>query len=134
MKTSLLRWSAFTLAAGAWTLLSAGCIMSDGGYGYDDGGYAGPGYYDSFGVDYGGWGPGYHVAPFRGGDHHRDGGGRDGGGRDGGGHTGGPSYHPAPASRPTPSLPHGGGGHGGHGGGGGGGHGGGVGGGGGGRH
>lgn len=114
MKTSLLRWSAFTLAAGAWTLLSAGCIMSDGGYGYDDGGYAGPGYYDSFGVDYGGWGPGYHVAPYRGGDHR-------GGGA--GGHAGGPSYHPAPASRPVPSLPRGGGGGhggGGHGGGGGG--------------
>jgi hypothetical protein len=114
MKKSWLLWSAFFIAAGAWILLSSGCIMSDGGYGYDEGGYAGPGYYDSFGVEYGDWGPGYRVAPFRGGDHHRNWNDHRGGGgtRPGGigGHSGGPSYHPAAGSRPTPSLPRGGGG------------------------
>ena len=35
----------------------------------------GAGYYEPSGVDYGGWGPGYHVAPFRGGDHRPTGGG-----------------------------------------------------------
>ena len=105
MKTSFFRWSAFTLAAAAWTLLSAGCIMPDGGYGngYDDGGVIGAGYYDTYGVDYGGWGPGYHVAPFRGGGHRPDGGER----RGAGGNPGGHAYRSAPASRSMPSLPHG---------------------------
>ena len=104
MKTSYLRWPAFTLAAVTWTFLSAGCIMPAGEYGYDDGGPVGVGYYESYGVDYGGWGPGYHVAPYRGG--HRDGGEHrpgGGGGRPGGGH----SFRAAPASRAMPSLPHG---------------------------
>ena len=103
MKTSYVRWSAFTLAAVTWSLLSAGCIMSDGGYGYDDGGAIGVGYYESYGVDYGGWGPGYNVAPYRGGPH-REGGERRRG--DPGGGRGGHAYRSAPASRSMPSLPH----------------------------
>ena len=97
MKTFFLRWSAFTVAAVAWTFLSAGCIMSDGGYGYDGGGAVGVGYYEPFGMDYGGWGPGYQVAPYRGG--RREGGERRSGG-------GGHAYRSAPASRSMPSLPH----------------------------
>ena len=97
MKTSFMRLSAFTVAAVTWTFLSAGCIMSDGGYGYDGGGVVGVGYYEPFGVDYGGWGPGYHVAPYR--DGRREGGERRPGG-------GGHAYRSAPASRSMPSLPH----------------------------
>lgn len=101
MKISLLRWSAFTLVAVAWTFLSAGCIMSDGGYGYGyDDGVIGAGYYEPYGVDYGGWGPGYHVAPFRDAGHRPDGGEHRSSG--GGSHA----YRSAPASRSMPSLPH----------------------------
>jgi hypothetical protein len=32
-------------------------------------------YYEPYGAVYGGWGPGYHVAPFRGGAHRGAGGG-----------------------------------------------------------
>jgi hypothetical protein len=54
------------------------------GVGYD------AGYYEPYGYEYGGWGPGYRVGPGRGGDRR-------------GGHPG--SYRPAPSSRPTPSIP-----------------------------
>jgi len=102
MKTSFLRWPAFTLSALTWTFLSAGCILSDGGNGYDDG-VVGADYYDSVGVgvDVGGWGPGYHVAPYRGGGHRPEEGERRPGG------AGGHAFRPAPASRSMPSLPHG---------------------------
>ena len=110
MTTLFLRRAAFTLAAVTWAFLASGCILSDGGpgYGYDGGGAVGVGYYEDYGVDYGGWGPGYQVAPFRGDDHRHDGGEHrpDGGHRpEGGGRPGGHSYHPAPASRSMPSLP-----------------------------
>ena len=103
MKASLLRRSAFLLSAVTWTFLSAGCIMSDGGY--DNGGAVGVDYYESYGVDYGGWGPGYQVAPYRGGGHRPEGGEHRPSGADG--HQGGHAYRPAPASRSLPSLPHG---------------------------
>jgi hypothetical protein len=96
MKTFFLHWSAFILVAVTWTFLSAGCIMPYGGYGYDDGGV---GYYEPYGIDYGGWGPGYNVAPYRGG-HGNGGEYRSGGG--------GHAYRSAPASRSMPSLPNGG--------------------------
>ena len=115
-----LRWSVFTLSLATWAFLASGCIMADGGggYGYDDG-MVGSGYYESFGVEYGGWGPGYHVAPYRGGhdrgdEHHRDGGERRpsgtvqpsiGGHEGGGGRQGGHSYRPAAGTRAMPSLP-----------------------------
>lgn len=101
MKTTFLRCFFFALSALTWSFLSAGCVMSDGGYGYDDG-VVGADYYDSvgIGVDVGGWGPGYHVAPYRGG--HRPEGGEH---RPGG--AAGHAYRSAPASRSMPSLPHG---------------------------
>ena len=76
MNILLLRWLVLAFVVGTLTVLSAGCILSDGGYGYDDGGRGvGADYYEPYGADYGGWGPGYHVAPFRGGGHRRTGGG-----------------------------------------------------------
>jgi hypothetical protein len=59
------------------------------GVGYD------AGYYEPYGYDYGGWGPGYIVGPGRGGDR------RGHGPHLGGGHA----YRPAPSFRPTPSIP-----------------------------
>jgi hypothetical protein len=105
MNNVLLRW--LTLASGivTLTLLLAGCLVPVGGDGYYDGGFVGGAdYYESYGTNYGGWGPGYQVAP------HRNGGYRPPGG---GGHSApahisapaAPTYRPAPASRSTPSLP-----------------------------
>lgn len=112
MNILLIRWSVRAFVVGTLTVLSAGCILSDGGYGYDDGGYGAAYYEQPYGADYGGWGPGYYVAPFRGG-HHRP--------PDGGVHASAHAYRSAPASRSMPSLPsHGGGGSGGSRGGGGG--------------
>ena len=105
MNNLLLRWLALAFGVGTLTILLAGCIVPDGEYGYDDGVSDGVDYYEPYGVVYGGWGPGYHVAPYRGGRPRRP---------DGGGHP----YRPAPASHPMPSLPsHSGGGRGGGGGG-----------------
>ncbi len=84
------RWMAAGLGALVLTALHA-CVVSgvgvDGtvGVGYD------AGYYEPFGYEYGGWGPGYRVGPGRGGDRR-------------GGHPSG-SYRAAPASRSTPSIP-----------------------------
>jgi hypothetical protein len=57
-------------------------------------GYVG-GYYEPSGYEYGGWGPGYHVGPWRGGGRPYD---RPGTGRQ-------PAYRPAPAGRSAPSIP-----------------------------
>jgi hypothetical protein len=106
-----------SLAFVVWTLtvLLPGCYLPGGGYGYDDGGGIGVGYYEPYGGDYGGWGSGYHVAPFRGGDHRST---------SGGGHASEHAYRSAPISHSTPSIPsqsrsaggeHGGGGDGGRG-------------------
>ena len=82
-------------------VLLSGCVIGGGGY-YGDGGI-GVGYYEPYGVEYGGWGHGYQVAPFRGGDdHHRDGDYRSTGG---GGQVPARAYKAAPASRPIPSIP-----------------------------
>jgi len=65
---------AIALAAAFVTILSFGCVVAGGGYGYgyDDG----PGYYEPYGAEYGGWRPGYHVAPvLYGGQPHSGGGG-----------------------------------------------------------
>jgi hypothetical protein len=94
----------------------AGCVAA-GGYGYDTGGLD---YYEPSGGYYGGWGPGYHVGPFRDGRHfdHRV-----------GGRPVAHAFRAAPASHAMPSIPshargggRGGGGHAGGGGHGGGGH------------
>ncbi len=77
-------------------LLASACAGP--GYGYDEGVGIGAGYYEPYGYDYGGWGPGYAVGPYRGG-HGPD---RGGGGRPG------HAYRSAPASRSAPSIPSGG--------------------------
>jgi hypothetical protein len=74
------------------------CIATGPGY---DGGvgvaYVG-GYYEPYGRDYGGWGPGYQVAPPRGGERRPE-------------QLPPHDVRPAPPTRPTPSdptRPHGG--------------------------
>lgn len=96
MNTLLLRRSARACVIGLFTVLSSGCVVTGGGYGYDGGAGIGAGYYEPVGVDYGGWGPGYQVAPVRG--------GYNGPGR-GGGNQASHAYRPAPASRAMPSIP-----------------------------
>jgi hypothetical protein len=69
----------------------AGCAVGvDGGGGV---GYVG-GYYEPFGYDYGGWGPGYAVGPYRGGAGFSN---RDRG------HA--PAFRPAPGGHSMPSIP-----------------------------
>jgi hypothetical protein len=73
----------------------AGCVA---GGGYDGGVSVGydVGFYEPFGYDYGGWGPGYGVGlPRRGYDR----------GRPDFHSAPHPSYRPAAPSRPMPSLP-----------------------------
>ena len=89
------RWLAAGLGAVLLTLLNACAVTGVGvdgsvGVGYD------AGYYEPYGYEYGGWGGGYRVGPGRGGDRRGD-------DRRGGGPP--RSYRPAPASRPTPSIP-----------------------------
>jgi len=95
MNIFFLRWSALAIEVGMLTVLSAGCVLS-GGVGYDDGGVVGAAYYEPAGVVYGGWGPGYRVAPYRGDGHRTTG---------EGGRAPVHAYRPAPASRTMPSLP-----------------------------
>jgi hypothetical protein len=74
----------------------AGCVV---GGGYDGGATVGydVGFYEPFGYDYGGWGPGYGVGlPRR---------GYDRGGRPDVHSAPHPSYRPAAPSRSMPSLP-----------------------------
>ena len=107
MRNVRLRWSSVGAIAGLLMIVPTGCAVPDGGVAYD-GGY-GADYYDTFGVDYGGWGDGYYVGPYR-----------NGGYRGGGfGHSGPHAYRPGSGSRGVPSIPSGGRG-GGRGGGGGG--------------
>ena len=94
MNISLLRWLALVFVGCTLTILLSGCVFPGGGYEYDGGVDIGAAYYEPYGVDYGGWGPGYHVAPYRGGDHRSTG---------GGGHA--QAYRSAPASRSVPSIP-----------------------------
>ena len=91
MTTLFSRWSVLGLVAGLLAVLASGCAVYDGGYGYGGAGY-GAAYYEPYGVDYGGWGAGYQVAPFR-----------SGYGRPGGG-SGQHAYRSAPASRGMPSI------------------------------
>jgi hypothetical protein len=87
------RWMAAALGAFVMTGLGA-CVAEGGGGAAVVVGYDG-GYYEPYGYDYGGWGHGYRVGPGRGGDPRGD---------PRGGHPP-QSYRPAPASRPTPSIP-----------------------------
>jgi hypothetical protein len=82
-----------TRGLGALILAMLGGCAVDGVSGSVGVGYVG-GYYEPYGYDYGGWGPGYAVGPYRGGhgDFHRD-----------RGHA--PAFHPAPRGHSMPSLP-----------------------------
>src|SRR5208283_4988038 len=91
-----LRWLVLAFMLCMLTVLLFGCFVPGGGYGYDDGGGIGGAYYEPFGFDYGGWGPDYQVAPFRGGDHRP---------ASGGGHASAHAYRSAPASHSMPSIP-----------------------------
>jgi hypothetical protein len=84
-------WMAVGVGALALTLLYA-CEVTGVGVGGSVGvvGYD-AGYYEPYGYEYGGWGGGYRVGPGRGGDRR--------------GEHPSHSYRPAPASRPTPSIP-----------------------------
>jgi hypothetical protein len=97
MSTLLSRWSALVCVVGTLAVMSSGCEVVGGGYGYDNGGI-GAAYYAPYGMDYGGWGPGYQVAPVRGG-YNRPGGD--------GGNSGPHAYRAAPASHAMPSIPSG---------------------------
>jgi hypothetical protein len=103
-----LRWTPAAALAGFLMVAPTGCAVDGAGYGYD-GGYAyGADYYGPVGDDYGAWGDGYYVGPYRGGGYYRGGdhGGDHGGW--GGGHPGGHAFRGAPASRGIPSIPSGG--------------------------
>jgi len=88
-----LHWLALAFVVWTLTILLPGCILPGGGY-YDSGGI-GAAYYEPSGVDYGGWGSGYQVAPFRGGDHRPT----------GGSHASVRAYKSAPASHSMLSIP-----------------------------
>jgi len=92
----LSRWSAIGFAIGLFTVLSYGCVVPGVGYGYGDAIGLGLDYYEPYGVNYGGWGPGYQVAPFRGGAQRP---------ATGGGRASPHAYRSAPASRSVPSIP-----------------------------
>jgi hypothetical protein len=92
----LLRWLAIAFMVWTLTVLLSGCFFPGGGYGYDDGGGIGAAYYGPPGYDYGGWGHGYQVAPFRRGDHRTI---------SGGGRSSARAYKSAPASHSMPSIP-----------------------------
>jgi hypothetical protein len=95
------------IACIATAVFLAGCAVSGGGVGVGVDANLGydAGYYEPYGYEYGGWGPGYGVAPWRGdrGDHGR----HDDHPRDNQPHDRGhaPAYRPAPAGHSTPSLP-----------------------------
>jgi len=91
MNPRLLRWSALACVIGLVAVL-VGCVVGGGGYVYD-GGAIGADYYEPYGAIYGAWGPGFNVAPFRGGDRRSAGGAH--------------AFRSAPASRPMPSIPSG---------------------------
>ena len=61
------------LGGGVALLALTGCVVGGGG-GYDDTANVsyGVGFYEPLGYNYGGWGPGYRVAPPRGGEPRRD--------------------------------------------------------------
>jgi hypothetical protein len=86
---------ASALAIGLLALLD-GCVA--GGVGYEEGGGVSyqADFYEPYGYEYGGWGPGYRVGPWLGGDHRPD--GRPGNSRP-------PAYRPAAPSRSMPSIP-----------------------------
>ncbi len=94
MKALVLCWPMTVVVVALSSLLMFGCVAPGGGYGYDQGEF-GLGYYEPYGINYGGWGPGYGVGPVRGGAVYRAHGG-----------YGGPhAYRTAPGFRWIPSIP-----------------------------
>ena len=97
MKTSSPRWPWLALAAALLAPLLPACLVRGGAYGagYDTSVGVGIDYYEPYGPFYGGWAPGYHVGPSRGGGppHAR------------GDDHAAPRYRPAPPARPVPSIP-----------------------------
>lgn len=93
------RWKVSALGVLLLAALSA-CTVTDGG-GYVEG------VYEPAGYEYGGWGRGYHVAPFRGGERREENGGERGGERRPEPAKPSPphAYRPAPPSRQAPSIP-----------------------------
>jgi len=77
------RWKVRALGLVLLTVLYA-CTVTPGGY-------VG-GVYEPSGSDYGGWGPGYHVGPSRGGERREE-------------HSSNHAYRSAPPSRRAPSIP-----------------------------
>jgi len=98
----LLRWLGLAFVVLMLTVLLSGCVLTGGEYGYyDDGGDIGVTYYEPSVVEYGGWGPSYQVAPFRGDEHRHD---VEHHTTSGGGHAE-RAYRSAPASHSMPSIP-----------------------------
>jgi hypothetical protein len=95
-RRTLLRAGICVLCVAALASCAVDGVGVDGSVGV---GYVG-GYYEPYGYDYGGWGPGYAVGPYRGGiggydrDHDRD---------RGRGHA--PAFRAAPSGRSMPSIP-----------------------------
>ncbi len=83
-------WAAAGLGVLALTALSACEVAGVGVDGTVEVGYVG-GYYEPYGYEYGGWGPGYRVGPYRAGARRID-------------HPSRP-FRAAPPSRPMPSIP-----------------------------
>jgi hypothetical protein len=102
MNTLLTRSLMSALTLGLFVALAIGCVVRDGGYGGLDV-VGGPDYYEPYGADYGGWGPGYQVGPVRG-DDHRHGTSE---GRASSAHT----FRVPSGSRSAPSIPGGSRGH-----------------------
>jgi len=98
MNLTLSAWR-LALLAGAVPLLVSACVAYGGpATQYEVGVEAGPGYYEPYGFDYGGWGGDYRVAPYR--DGMR-------GGQRGGADHGARAFRAAPSSRAMPSIPSG---------------------------
>lgn len=94
------RWAALGFAA----VLAHGCVLEGGGVGIEAAAPYGFDYYEPPGVFYGGWGPGYYVAPFRDRDHDHDRHFERGPGfREG--RAGPRAFRAAPAGRAIPSIP-----------------------------
>jgi hypothetical protein len=96
MKTTITTISWVALVLGLLTLATYGCAVTGGiaGPGYEAD--IGVGYYDPYGPYYGHWGPGYHVAPYRGGAYRGD---------RGPGRQAPHAYRAAAPNRQPPSLP-----------------------------
>ena len=97
MNSPIMRRASRLLTTASLAMLLCACVVSDGGYGYG-GTSVGVDYYAPYGGYYGGWGPGYQIAPYRnGGDRFRD------------NHRNFPArshtYRSPPASHPMPSIP-----------------------------